>query len=113
LRRGEISGDLEFSDFSDSVRAALEKRKEIMVQGNPRRLARARYEYGKTPQQIAMDLAEEVNRLVTEGRVPMEVALVGLGMAVADIEDRLADGSLEHCEKFTPIYSLGGEEIDE
>lgn len=104
FRRGQGKVRNEFSDFSDSVRAALDERREVRIKGNPRHLARARYEGGMTAQQIAIKLAEEVLRTVEEGRVPWNVALTGLGIAVSEIEDKLAEESLSWAENFTPAY---------
>jgi AcrR family transcriptional regulator len=104
FRRGQGKARNEFSDFSDSVRAALEERREVRIKANPRHLARARYEGGMTAQQIALKLSEEVMRTIEEGRVPWNVALTGLGIAVSEIEDKLAEESLSWAENFTPAY---------
>lgn len=104
LRKGEKATDGEFMEFSDSVRAALEKRKEVRIKANPRRFARARYERNQTAQEIAQKLAQEVDRLITQGRVPWNVALVGLGMVQSEIEDKLAEESLSWADNDTPAF---------
>lgn len=104
LRQGQRKAGSEFSEFSDSVRTAIEERREITIKANPRHLARARYEGGASAQQIAMRLSEEVIRTIEEGRVPWNVALTGLGLAMSEIEDKLAEESLSWAENFTPAY---------
>lgn len=104
LRRGQKKHSPELFSFSESVRAALNERREVVIKANPRHLARARYEGGKSAQQIAILLSEEVMRTVEDGRVPWNVALTGLGMAISEIEDRLAEESLSWAENFTPAY---------
>jgi hypothetical protein len=51
-----------------------------------------------------MALSEETLRMIEEGRVPWNVALTGLGIAISEIEDRLAEESLSWAENFTPAY---------
>lgn len=104
LRRAERAQQPDLLQFLQSVRAALDERREVCIKANPRHLARARYEGGMTAQQIALKLSEEVMRTIEEGRVPWNVALTGLGIAVSEIEDKLAEESLSWAENFTPAY---------
>ncbi len=104
LRRGQRKKDTEFSDFSDTVKLALEERREVRIKANPRHLARARYEGGKTAQQIAILLAAEIERTITEGRVPWNVALVGLGIAVDEIERKFDAEAPSWVEDGTSYY---------
>lgn len=104
IRRAEKGATPELLQFLQSVRATLDQRREDGIRANPRHLARARYEGGKSAQQIAMALSEETIRMVEAGRVPWNVALVGLGLAISEIEDRLAAESPSWTENFTPFY---------
>lgn len=104
MGRGRRSGKGEFFQFFQSVESALKKRKTVEIKANPRHLARARYEHEKSATEIAMLMAEEIDRMVVEGRVPWNVALVALASAQAEIEDKLAEESLSWAENFTPAY---------
>lgn len=86
FRRGQLKKRNEFSDFSDSVKSALIERREIRIKANPRHLARARYEGGKSASQIAILFAAEIDRMATEGRVPWNVALTGILIAQDEFE---------------------------
>lgn len=104
LRSGEASPDSEFREFWESVRAALKKRQEVVIKANTRSFARARYERNMSSQEIAMKLAEEVSRIITEGRVPWNVALMGLGVVQTELEDKLYDESVSWDETMTPAF---------
>lgn len=104
LRQGQRGKKVEFLQFSQSVRVALEERREVAIKANPRHLARARYEGGKSAQQIALLLAAEIERTITEGRVPWNVALVGLGIAVDEIERKFDAESVSWTESNTSAY---------
>lgn len=104
LRRGQKKHTEELFSFSESVRVALDERREVVIKANPRHLARARYEGGMSAQQIAMLLSDEIMRTVEEGRVPWNVALTGVGMALSEIEEKLAVESLSWAKNFTPAY---------
>lgn len=74
------------------------------LRGNSRRLAKDRYDRALSGQLLAVRLSAEVERLVTAGRVPWNVAIDGLGIAIAEFETRLAEESLSWARDFAPCH---------
>ena len=76
----------------------------VILRGNSRKLSKDRYERKLNSLMLAVSLSTEIERLITEGRVPWNVALVALGVCVDQFEDKLAEESLSWAENFTPAY---------
>lgn len=87
MRRGEKNKESEFFSFFNAVRAALETRKEVRIKINARPLARARYEYNKSPEEIAAEFADKIVEAARNGRVPWAAAVA----AATDAEERFRD----------------------
>lgn len=83
-----------FRDFRDGVRAAQKEAANVRIKANPRPLSRARYERDATPDEMRVMTYTEAMRIVQEGRVPYDVAIDALKMAVDELEDSLAEESL-------------------
>lgn len=83
------------------------------LRGNSRRLAKDRYDRALSGQLLAVRLSAEVERLVTAGRVPWNVAIDGLGIAIDVFETRLAEESLSWAKGFTPCYANDRARMDD
>ena len=105
LRQGERGKKVEFLQFSQAVRAALAERRETRVRANPRHLARARYEGGKTASELALLVAAEAERMITEGRVPWNVAITGLGIALDELDRKFDAEAPSWVEDRTSFYN--------
>lgn len=67
------------------------------IRGKSRHLATAR-ELG-TDCTVLRDLVvQEVARLLTDGRIPLDMSLEALQMVIAEVEDRLTDSTLSWVE---------------
>lgn len=113
LRQGQRGKQTEFLQFSQSVKTALDKRRESTIRANPRHLARARYEGGKSASELAIMVAAEVDRMITEGRVPWNVAITGLGIAIDEIERKFDAEAPSWVEDQSSFYDNHKGRMDE
>ena len=97
-----------FPYFSDAVRAAQKTAATIKIQANPRILARARYEHKETPGELTNLFYAEIMRCRQEGRVPYDVALEALRLAVDELEDKMADESVSWADEPAKAPAHGG-----
>jgi transposase-like protein len=98
----------ELSHFSHAVRAAQQEAAQVRIKANPRPLSRARYEHDATPAEMRVLLYKETMRTVKEGRVPYEVAIEALKMAVDELEDSMAEESLSFADDIAHGRVHGG-----
>lgn len=87
-----------FWEFREAVRAAQKQAEETKIKANPRPLARARYERDGDPEALQNAFMLEVIRCRTEGRVPYDVAIEALEMALDEFRDKMADESISWAE---------------
>ena len=89
LWRGRVGWGCKFVLFVQQIFAAREAAREARIKANPRAIRRARTERNE-PDHVIRQLAyREFHRVVTEGRVPDDVAREALQMVMDDIEDKL------------------------
>jgi transposase-like protein len=84
----------DISHFSHAVRAAQKQAAETKIKANPRPLARARYEHDATPDEMRNAFYREIVRCREQGRVPYDVALDALQMAVDELQDIMDNESV-------------------
>ena len=95
LRWGRKGGKRKYLHFLQSVRAALKASAHVEVRGVPDRLVTARYESPKDEAQLAVTVAAEITRLLSEGRVPWKVRLMALEIADDETRDAMASEAME------------------
>jgi hypothetical protein len=89
LWRGRVRWGREFVLFVQQISAARTAAREARIKANPRPIRRARTERNE-PDHVIRQLAyKEFHRVVTEGRVPDDVAREALQMVMDDIDDKL------------------------
>ena len=94
--------------FKRAVLAAQKAAAEIKIASNPRPLARARYEREESPEQLTNLFYKEIVRCRQEGRVPYDVALAALRLAVDELEDKMADESISWADEPAKAPAHGG-----
>ena len=83
------------------------------LRGNSRGLARDRYDRALSGQLLAVRVAAEAERMCVKGRVPWNVAIDGLSIAIDVFETKLAEESLSWARDFTPCYDNDRARMDD
>ena len=83
----------------------LENASPVILRGNSRKLSKDRYERKIGSLLLAVNLATEFQRVIVEGRIPWNVALLAVGVVTDEIETKFAEESLSWCEDLTPTYA--------
>jgi hypothetical protein len=89
LTRGRQESAGIYYNFYNQISEARSAAREARIEANPRAIRRARTER-REPDHVIRQLAyKEFHRVVTEGRVPDDVAREALQMVMDDIDDKL------------------------
>lgn len=79
------------------------------IRCNPRPLARARYEFGEDNREVTVLVIREIDRLIAEGRVPLNVAVFALECSLDGLRDRLAEESVSWADDPAQARTHGGD----
>ena len=97
-----------FTEFTNLVRAAQQEAANAKIRANPRPLARARYEGDATPEEMRDLLFKEIMRCRKEGRVPYDITIFALEMALDTCRDILAQESISCAENYARARTHAG-----
>ena len=81
----------------------------VRIRCNPRPLARARYEFGEDNREVTVLVIREIDRLIAEGRVPLNVAVFALECSLDTLRDRLAEESVSWADDPARARTHGGD----